>query len=392
MALLALVAVSSLLACGQYVLTEHTGTPDPDSRQLPGTGVPTATMADLPTPEPTFTRRVDTERPPTATPVPTEYTTATVIAVPGVTRTISIPVGRCSRPAGTSLPDLLAEIDRLEWVRDRPTSSEDEGVAMTMDSTIEDLETLAEECPQVFRSIMGRDWMQTDIGNATWARLVAVNKILQIARVEEEAALAVMELPFLDTLEHLDAMTMEFLRDLFKAAPDDGRRLISRKDVQSTDSDALPTDFYLIYLRSQAPAVSEGLDLLQWMDDGLAPFVDEFAPPESRSNNYESAAIRSLTTLYMKSPAAFLSMVRRTWLQESIHVENYTALVNVLDFAYASPDATAQIAAMDFLDTLEEDDIRIIQDLRALKWDDRGRYRKILLNPTLLEDYFAARR
>ena len=46
MVLLALVAVTSLLACGQYVVTEHTGTPDPDSRQLSGTGVPTATMAD----------------------------------------------------------------------------------------------------------------------------------------------------------------------------------------------------------------------------------------------------------------------------------------------------------------------------------------------------------
>ena len=313
-----------------------------------------------------------------------------MIAFPGVTRTDYIPVARCSRPAGTSLPDLLAEIDRLEWVSDGPTPSEDRSLAEA--STIGDLETLAEECPQVFRSIMGRDWMQTDVGSTFWARLQAANKILQIARVDEEAALAVLQLPFLYTLEHLDGFTMSFLRDLFKAAPDEGRRLISRQDVQNTDSDALPTDFYLIYLRSQGPAVSEGLDRLQWMDDGLDPCFDEFDPSDSRGNYYESLAIAAFTTLYMKSPPAFLSMVRRPWLQESIYAENYTALINVLDFAYDSPDATAQIAAMDFLDTLEEDDIRIIQDLLGLEWDDRGRYRKILLNPTLLEDYFAVGR
>ena len=393
MALLALVIVTSLMACGQYVLPAERTVSD---TQPPSSDVPTATQVawpmatPLPTPEATATLLETRGFLPTATPLPPGYTGATVIAAQGQSGAIA--VARCSRPAGTSLPDLLAEIDRLEWVSDGATSSEDESVARTEDSTIEALKLLAAQCPQVFRSIIKRDWMQTEVGNATWARYIAAIYILQIARVDEEAALAVLELPFLDRLEHLDTFAMEFWRDLFGHAPDEGRRLISGPDVRNTDSAALPTDFYLLYLESQGPAVSEGLYLLQWVHDGVDPFWDEFDASQPPGNYRESEALGAFTSLYMKSPGAFLSMVRRPWLQESINGENFTALLNVLDFAYDSPDATAQIAAMDFLDSFEEDDLIVIQELLSLKWDDRELYREILSDPTLLEDFFAAPR
>ena len=47
---------------------------------------------------------------------------------------------------------------------------------------------------------------------------------------------------------------------------------------------------------------------------------------------------------------------------------------------------------MDFLDSFEEDDLIVIQELLSLKWDDRELYREILSDPTLLEDFFAAPR
>ena len=87
--------------------------------------------------------------------------------------------------------------------------------------------------------------------------------ISQVSEVDEDAALAVLDLPFLDTLEHLDGRTMSFWRDLSKAEPGAARSLISSPAVLDMDSDALPTDFHLLYLRSQGPAVSEGLDSLQ---------------------------------------------------------------------------------------------------------------------------------
>ena len=67
--------------------------------------------------------------------------------------------------------------------------------------TVDSLETLAQDCPPVFQALVGRDWMRTEVETgANWARWMAANNVLQIAWVDEEAALEVLELPFLDTL------------------------------------------------------------------------------------------------------------------------------------------------------------------------------------------------
>jgi hypothetical protein len=117
--------------------------------------------------------------------------------------------------------------------------------------------------PQVFQAIINKEWKQIEIENTTWAKLMSVVMILQISWVGEDDALAALELPFLGILEHLDGRTMSFWRDLLKAAPGAARSLISCPAVLDMDSDALPTDFHPLYLRSQGPAVSEGLDSLQ---------------------------------------------------------------------------------------------------------------------------------
>ena len=304
----------------------------------------------------------------------------------------SVTVTGCSRPEGTLLRVRIEKLEELEWVIDGEPSEEDEDGTARELSTIEDMITLAAECPAVFRALINLESMRVGGENTRWARWVVVNKMLQIARVDEEAALEILELPFLNTLEHLDGLTMEFLRDVFVATHDDGLSLIATGEIKNPETSSLPTDFYLTYLRSQGPAVSEALDSLQWFADGLDPFWDEFDPSKTPGNHYESETIMSFASLHLMSPRALLPMIRRPWLQESIHSINYTALVNVLDFAYDSPEATAQIAGMDFLDTLEKEDLTIMQELLDLKWDDRGLYYLILSDPALLGDHFSSTR
>ena len=370
MAMLALVAVASLLACGQIVLTEPAPTTSSDPQQTPGQ-VPTATRAERPTPT-----LLPTIELPTATPFPPGFTAFNVI-LPSA-QSAAVTAAGCSRPAGTSLPDLLADLQDLESVIDEVFPADVQDGADWEDRIISALEMPAEECPQVFQAIINKEWKQIEIENTTWAKLMSVVMILQISWVGEDDALAALELPFLGILEHLDGRTMSFWRDLLKAAPGAARSLISSPAVLDMDSDALPTDFHLLYLRSQGPAVSEGLESLQWLVDGLDPPWDEFDLSQVPGDYHESETIESLTTLHLKLPRAFLALVRRPWLQESMDSMNYTALVNVIDFAYASLEATAQIAEMDFMDTLEERDIIIIQELLELKWDDRSTYRRIL--------------
>ena len=278
-------------------------------------------------------------------------------------------------------------------MKDIEPASQGEDNSVREDGTVRNLETLAEECPRVFQSVMSRSWMQAELSNLAWARWAVVNKILQIARVDEESALDVLELPFLETLEHLDGFTMEFLRDLFKAAPDEAMRLISAPEALQRDRSELPTDFQLLYLRSEGPAVSEGLDSLQWLNDGLDPYWDQWSVSPPPGYHYESEVLSIITSLYLKSPPAFLALVERPWLQGSIDTNlKYSAAINVLDFAYDSPEATAQIAAMEFLDTLEEDDLGIMQQLLDLKWEDRGRFMGILSDPSKLRDHFNSSR
>ena len=248
------------------------------------------------------------------------------------------------------------------------------------------LERMLVQCPEVFRAVVASEWMRNDEVDITWDRWVSASDILQIAWVDEASALAILKLPFLATMEPDDGFTLEFLRDVFKAVPFEGRQLIADPAIQNAATGSLPTDFYLVYLRLQGRAVSGALDSMQWIGDGIDPFWDPRDPSRFDSNYYESEALAALVTLYLKSPEAFLAMARRTWLQESISPENYTALSNVLDFAYDSPERSARVAEMAFLDTFEESDLMIVQTMLEIADDDPGRLEEILANPALADE------
>ena len=317
----------------------------------------------------------------------------TPTAIPaGFTKFILDP---CTRPPGTSDTELRAELEALEWFGDNPSSGDqslDEDVAVWEEDTIEVLERMLAQCPKVFRAVVASEWMRNDELDITWARMVSANYILQLARVDEQSAVAILELPFLETMEPLDGFTLEFLRDVFRTDPYEGRRLIADPTIGDPATASLPTDFYLTYLRLEGPAVSQALDSIRWIGDGVDPFWDPMKNYRDINSSYEADALQNLTILYLKSPEAFLSLARRPWLQESISPDNYTALSNVLDFAYDSPEMSARVAEMAFLDTFEEGDLMIVQTMLEIADNDPGRLEEILANPDLADGLVHGRR
>ena len=124
-------------------------------------------------------------------------------------------------------------------------------------------------------------------------------------------ALQILRLPFLESIEYDDRITIDFLQHLIKNDFTEARRLLSNPALQDAALASTSADFYLLFLKAQGPEVAAGVEALRWVQRGVEPLRDTSVTYVSNSF-YETSALATLTELYLKSPEAFLSTIRRS--------------------------------------------------------------------------------
>ena len=184
--------------------------PPPTSALAP-TRKPTLTTAATVTPTPTVTAL------PTAT--PTSPPTPTVVPPtssppPTSTPTAPSPIAGIERAAWLerNKPDLADQIKALPWVADGIDASERDAVQMLVDS--------ANHYPDTFSALLRNLWVTDDV--LTAAETNVIYAIRWTARRDEAATLAILDMPFLETLEYDDSLAALALYRLARYA-DDGR-------------------------------------------------------------------------------------------------------------------------------------------------------------------------
>ena len=282
-------------------------------------------------------------------------------------------------------PESAEAIRSLSWVSDIVQSRVSGREFDHAFGTIRWLQQIATGHPEVFRAIIESDWIRHAPEGITWAHRSSVLDILQIAEVDEDSALQILNLPFLDTLERDDGFVMSFLDALVKDDLKQARRLLSSAAVHDSAQASTTSDFYLLFLRDQGPEVLACLDSIQWLRGGVESFPDKSIRSYSSNSLHQRETLANLVDLYLKSPPVFLRAACLPWMRQAIGGKERTVIDYLLELVSRAPESADQIASMDFLDEFQDEDLSILESMVSLTWSDRSALGRVLSDPALAD-------
>ena len=356
---------------------------------------PLATSEPLATPIPETTPTSTPVREPTATPLPIPPTaTPTTIGMLTPTRIPPIEPTQTPMPTATPPPGAAAAaIDALPWVQDDMTTLER--------SIVGDLQTLAARAPEVFWELMHKPWMEEmredthgtelqemvvqlfslalhhrqvfwDLVHKPWMQddltgpeRQAIFLLAPIANADEAAALQIIGMPFLDSMDRGDLTILDTLRTL---EGEGLRYLLSHPTLIGGITDDQRAAVALLRLEWQYPETAAVILALPWVRDGIAP------------SEVESAI--ALQELALKSRQVLQALAQKPWMQDGLTPDESSMTWKLRSIRDES--AALRILDMAFLETVDGVDAAAMEALAVLSWEsDRGYLEQVLSHPTL---------
>ena len=281
------------------------------------------------------------------------------------------------------IPEAAAAIKALPWFQDKlgPATIDDDDRGA---DGIGKLQYLAVEFPQVFWAVMGRPWIQGTQEGLTRDRVQVIDFITSIAQVDVASTLHILELPFLESIETEDERTLETLLMVFWNNPEGARALLSDPALLEGMRSSSAATVALLYLKAEDSEVSEAIEALPWVQDGLKPPRDSNVSsiyPSKASLEYP--VVLMLLDLYLNSREACLSLVQSPWVHEGFDNREYTALGRLLTVAHRDPEAASRIMEMPFLKTFEWDDLITLETMETLARSGSDGLQRLLSDPAL---------
>ena len=212
-----------------------------------------------------------------------------------------------------------------------------ETIEPTDAAAVDALGRLALSSTTVFDALMDRAWVEGSIGET---EISVIGDIRWITGNDEDAALRVIAMPFLETIEPADGVTLGALRGLTSTGVLDV--LLNRPWVGDGLSDPelrIVTDLRSIFgIDERAPLRIIGL-----------PFLETVEPTDV-------VAVDTLGRLAHSSAAVFDALMDRPWVEGSIGETEISVIGDILWITGNDEDATLRIIAMPFLETIEPGD------------------------------------
>ena len=169
-------------------------------------------------------------------------------------------------------PGASAALESLSWVQDglgRPAyenfGSAHADPADHEESIILGLFDLARKSREMFMAMVGKSWMQDHL--TAW-EVEAVLGLLDFAGLDLEAALRIVRMPFLETIERSDDWTLEQLTDLRRVDAETFRTFLSHPEFAGGITDGQVVAVATLTLEFQDPDAA-AIGALPWVLDGI---------------------------------------------------------------------------------------------------------------------------
>lgn len=317
------------------------GAPTPTATPVP-TPTPTSTPAPTPTPVPTPTP------PPTPTFTPTPAATATPTQAPTPTATATpAPPLPSPTPTATSSPP------PTPTPRPTPTALELRIAAAEWAESYYDefLRELAKEAPAATDAFL--DWIGDGKQRGAGSPILFF-EYAKLARANEPVALRILEMPFLEEVEHPDSNVVTMLGDLARSDPEGLDLMLGHPALQGGITDRNAVDVFLLYLERKEPASAERIRESPWVRDGI-----------TREPWGEASKVIELVQVALRLPRTFEALLGWEWARDGIDgLEE--SIVNEFSLVTSTPfndEEVAPLIGMPFLEELDRTDLWLVRML-----------------------------
>ena len=273
--------------------------------------------------------------------------------VPATTKTAgapSMPTPTATLPAPTPVPTVtpMRTTATLPWVTDGVTGwFEPDAVRLVRE--------LERQSPAVFEEVWSapRQWLPPRSG----AELATLRSIVSISGSDEAAALALLKMPFLKSIEWVDLEAVRYLDRLGQADPGAVSRLMSRRifadGIEDEEAILVPMA-YLGMVDADAGARLEGLP---WVADGISYNAPGEAPPAYLDPSVlEPLKVLTLVEAAVKVRDTFWSLTGKAWMQRHHDTVEMTLMEGIIGLAQEDEELTLRLLAMPFLDRYDNPD------------------------------------
>ena len=228
-------------------------------------------------------------------------------------------------------------------------------------------------------SSVHRQWLPPRSG----AELATLRYIVSISGSDEAAALALLEMPFLETVDWADLGALRYLDKLGQADPAGISRLLSRgmfaDGIQDEESILVPVA-YLDLSDADAGARLEGLP---WVADGISHYASGEAPPAYvEPSVLEPLKVLALVEAAVSVPNTFRSLTGKAWMQRHHDTVEMTLMQGIIGLAREDEELALRLLAMPFLDQYDNQDSFAWEFLAGLARESGEQLDYILTHPT----------
>jgi len=206
--------------------------------------------------------------------------------------------------------------------------------------------------------------------------------IVLIARKYPAAAATITAMPFLETFNGLDLVPLRTLDTIVLRAPHELKRTVSYLASVGGLTDDQRTSLPLIHLEQWHPEAAQAIEALPWVQDGISP------PPLTidgglKGTRDEARMVMNMMEWQLRGyQGHFSTFLSSAWFQDGLTPLEHEIVRTLMEsIPSAHSQLSLQIVQMPFLESIDEDDLRIVYLLQEATW--AGELRSLLALPAL---------
>ena len=266
-------------------------------------------------------------------------------------------------------PTAASEIADQDWFRDGLQFHEHETVTL--------LQKAAIDSKRLFRYLMD--------GNVPWIPLQSgaaqsvLERLVGWSKFDEDMALRLIAMPFLETIDLYDFDVMRLLYDLSYTDPEALQRILSRPILADGITDPEASYVLIVYLEEFSPEAANAIKGLPWVQDGIL-----YIPPEngvirtSGPDVSEAYNIQSLVRLANRSPDFLVKLTTKQWIRDGINYSEPTSITDLDVIVSYDEQAALRMLELPLLETYTSDTLGALRDLVDARWEGREAFEREL--------------
>ena len=230
----------------------------------------------------------------------------------------------------------------------------------------------------VLSEVQTKDQFVLDLVRKPWFRdgirpseELPIYWLFTIANEDTQAAVRILGMPFLETADPDDAITLETIAALARENVN-LQQFLSNPELEDGIADDQTATVALLYLELRDPDAASAIRALSWVQDEITAS--------------EQDDVLALQTLALESEQAFSALMRRAWVHDDITQDESSVirfLTAISRESYTDRDETAilRIIEMPFLDDVDGIDAAAVDSLQVLS--TQGYLHQVLSHPAL---------